>query len=175
MARSQPLFYEVQRLPLRRIAVVLAIPPCGMLALLVWQVLLGHSWGRQPLSDANIIGWTVFLWILYVRLITVRLVTEVRDTMLIVTLRGFWRSRRIPLRDIRSVETIHYDPVRDYGGYGIRTHGSVKAYVASGEQGVRLKLASGASVVLGSQTPDELAAILSAAALLARPSANAQK
>jgi len=93
------LFYEVQRFPQRRAAVALAIPPCGMLGLLVWQVLLGHSWGKQPLSNANIIGWTVFLWIIYFRLITVRLVTEVRDTELIVTLRGFWHARQILLSD----------------------------------------------------------------------------
>jgi hypothetical protein len=79
MSDSRQSFYEVQRFPLRRVAVALAIPPCGMVALLIWQVVLGHPWGKQPMSNANIIGWTAFLWLIYLRLITVRLVTQVRD------------------------------------------------------------------------------------------------
>jgi hypothetical protein len=161
MARSRQLFHEVQSLPLRRIAAVLSIPPCGMLGLLVWQVVLRHPWGKQPMSNASVIGWTVFLWIVYFRLITVRLVTDVRDTELVVSLRGFWRTRHVLLSEIRSAETITYDPERDFGGYGIRTGRFGKAYVASGRRGVRLKLANGATVVVGSQTPEKLAGVLS--------------
>jgi hypothetical protein len=160
MGRSHQLFYEAQRFTLGRTAVALAIPPCGMLGMLIWQVVLGHPWRKQPMSNANVIGWTVFLWIIYFRLITVRLVTEVRDSELLVSLRGFWRPRHIRLSDIRSAEIISYDPGRDYGGYGIRSTRREKAYIASGTRGVRLKLASGATVVVGSQRFEELAGIL---------------
>ena len=112
------------------------------------------------MSNARVIGWTLFLWMVYLRLITVRLVTEVRDGTLVVAMRGLWRKRRIPLADIQSVETITFDPERDYGGYGIRSTRQEKAYIASGNRGVRLKLAQGSAVVLGSQRPSELAAVL---------------
>lgn len=156
-------FKEVQRLPLRRTAVALAIPPCGMLSLLVWQVLLGHPWGKQPISNASVVGWTVFLWLIYFRLITVRLVTEVRDGELLVALRGLWRSRRVLLSDIQSVEIVTFEPERDFGGYGIRTTRQGSAYIAGGTRGVRLRLANGATLVIGSQSPDELAAALATA------------
>jgi hypothetical protein len=161
MSDGRQLFHEVQRFPLRRIAIALAIPPCGMVCLLIWQVVLGHPWGKQPMSNANIIGWTVFLWLIYFRLITVRLVTEVREAELVVALRGLWRGRHILLNDIQSAEAIRYDPLRDYGGYGIRTGRFGKAYVANGQRGVRLKLADGTTLIVGSQKPDELARILS--------------
>jgi hypothetical protein len=161
MNDGRPSFYEVQRFPLLHVAVALAIPPCGMVGLLIWQVVLGHPWGKQPMSNANIIGWTVFLWLIYLRLITVRLVTQVRDAELVIALRGLWRARHILLSDIHSVETIIYDPLRDYGGYGIRTGRFGKAYLANGRRGVRLKLADGTTLVVGSQNPDELARILS--------------
>ena len=93
------------------------------------------------------------------RLITVRLVTEVRDGELVVSLRGFWRSRRILLSEIRSAEMISFDPVRDYGGYGIRTGRFGKAYIALGQRGVRIKLANGATVVVGSQRSEEMAGL----------------
>lgn len=131
-----------------------------MLVLLIWQVILGHPWGTQPMSNANVIGWTVFLWLVYFRLITVRLVTEVRNAELVVAMRGLWRSRRVPLDRIQSVETITHDPAHDYGGYGIRSMGQGKAYVARGTQGVRVTLASGEKLIVGSQRPDQLSAAL---------------
>ena len=153
------MFEEVQGFPLRRVGLALAVPPCGMLALLVWQVMLGHPWGKHPLSNASVVGWTVFLWIIYFRLITVRLVTQVADGELRVTLRGLWRTRRIKLSDVQSAETIEFHPLRDYGGYGIRKGRFGTAYIADGTRGVRIKLASG-TVVVGSKRAEELALLL---------------
>ena len=163
MSRTQPLFREVQRFPLRRIALALASPPCFMLGLLIWQVVLGHTWGKHPMSNGDVIGWTIFLWLVYFRLITVRLVTEVRPRELVIALRGLWRLRRVPLDRIRSVETITHDIARDYGGYGIRSTREGKAYVAGGSRGVRVTLDEGEKLVVGSQRPDELAAAVDAA------------
>jgi hypothetical protein len=157
---SRPVFFEVQRFPLRRIALALASPPCFLLGLFIWQVVLGHTWGKHPMSNADVIGWTVFLWVIYLRLITVRLATELRRDQLVIALRGLWRLRRIPLGQIQSVETIAHDIERDYGGFGIRSTREGKAYVASGGRGVRLALPTGEKVVVGSQRPDELAAAL---------------
>lgn len=131
-----------------------------MLGLLIWQVLLGHPWGKHSMSNGDVIGWTVFLWLIYLRLITVRLVTEVRQGELIVAMRGLWRLRRVPLDRIRSVETITHDIARDYGGYGFRSIRGGKAYVAGGSRGVRVTLAGGEKLVVGSQRPDELAGAL---------------
>jgi hypothetical protein len=162
---SGTVFREVQRFPLRRIAVTLAIPPCCLLGLLIWQVVLGHPWGKQPMSNANVIGWTIFLWLVYFRLITVRLVTEVRNGQLVIAMRGLWRSRRVPLERIQAVNTITHDVARDYGGYGIRSTRDGKAYVAGGTRGVRVTLAGGEKLVVGSERPDELAAALRANAI----------
>ena len=161
MSRGRPLFREVQHFPLRRIAVALVIPPLGMTCLLVWQVVLGHPWGKQPMPNGSVVFWTLFLWMIYTRLITVRLVTEVRDSELVVALRGLWRARRVPLGDIQSVQITTFDSERDYGGYGIRSGRFGSAYIAGGSRGVRLQLANSAVMVVGSQQPEELAKLLS--------------
>jgi hypothetical protein len=157
---SPLVFREVQRFPLRRIALALVSPPCFMLGLLIWQVILGHPWGKHSMSNGDVIGWTVFLWLIYFRLITVRLVTEVRQGELIIAMRGLWRLRRVPLDRIQSVETITHDIARDYGGYGFRSTRRGKAYVANGGRGVRVTLAGCEKLVVGSQRPDELAQML---------------
>jgi hypothetical protein len=64
MSRRGPLFREVQRFPLRRVAVALFIPPLGMTCLLVWQVVLGHSWGKQPMPNGSVVFWSLFLWMI---------------------------------------------------------------------------------------------------------------
>jgi hypothetical protein len=153
-------FYEVQRLSLRRAAIVVAIPPIGMLVLLIWQVVLGHPWGGRPMSNASVIGWTIFLWLVYLRLMTVRLVTDLRDGKLVVAIRGLWRARRISLSEIASVEVTSFDPLRDYGGYGIRSNRQETAYLAVGNRGVRLTLSNGARIVVGSPRAEELADVL---------------
>lgn len=123
------------------------------------------------MSNANVIGWTVFLWLIYFRLIAVRLVTEVRRGELMVAMHGLWRSRHVPLDHIQSVETITHDIARDYGGYGIRSTREGKAYVAGGDRGVRVTLDKGEKLVVGSERPDELAAALSSSAIPPRSSA----
>jgi hypothetical protein len=144
-------FYEEQRFPVRRIGPALATPPCIMLGLLIWQVVLGHPVGKQPMSNANVIGWTAFLWVVFLRLITVRLVTKVGGGGLDVRFRGLWRARRVPLGDIQSVRTVTFDPSRNSPG---------KRYVADGNQGVLLKLGNGATLLIGSQKPEDLAGAL---------------
>jgi hypothetical protein len=141
-----------------------------MLGLLIWQVILGHTWGKRPMSNSDVVGWTVFLWLIYALLITVKLVTEVRRGELIVALRGLWRLRRVPLDSIQSVETITYDIDRDYGGYGIRSSREGKAHLAAGARGVRVTLDGGETLVVGSDRPKELAAALRRSATAPRPS-----
>jgi hypothetical protein len=95
-----------------------------------------------------------------VRLITVRIITDVHDGELRVAVRGLWRSQRVPLSNISSVEVISYDPVDDYRGYGIRTIRGGKAYIGSSNRGVRAHLGNSSVLVIGSQRPDQLAAAL---------------
>jgi hypothetical protein len=153
--KAERLFYEEQTFRQRRIRLLVAVPPSILTLLAIWQVVLGHPWGKQPMSNASLVGWTIFLWLVYIRLVRVRLVTELRSHELLVSMRGLWRTRRIALSDIKSVEVVKFDPVRDYGGYGIRTTRQGTAYIAGGSDGVRLELASGATVLIGSERSKE--------------------
>jgi hypothetical protein len=112
------------------------------------------------MSDGGLIGWSIFLWIVYLRLITVNLVTELRPGELRVRMRGLWRSHRIPLSNVKSANAITFDPARDWGGYGIRSTGRGTAYIAAGNQGVELEMANGGVVLIGSRRSSELALAL---------------
>ena len=154
--QTKPLFHEEQSLRQPRLLILTAIPPVAMLLLAIWQVGLGHPWGEQPMSNAGIVGWTIFLWLIYLRLISVKLVTDVLPNELSVAMRGLWRSYRISLAAIQSVSTVTFDPVADWGGYGVRFTARGKAFIARGNKGVDLALSKGGVVLVGSQRPDEL-------------------
>jgi hypothetical protein len=154
------VFHEEQPLSQTRTRIMTAIPPLGMLLLLIWQVVLGHPWGKNPMSNGALIGWTIFLWLIYLRLMTIKLVTDVRPGELIVAMRGFWRARKIPLDTIKSVTQVTFDPLADFGGYGIRSTSQGKAYIAAGHEGARLELKDGSVVVIGSQKPRDLVRLL---------------
>jgi len=154
--QTKPLFHEEQSLRQPRLLILTAIPPVAMLLLAIWQVGLGHPWGKQPMSNAGIVGWAIFLWLIYFRLISVKLVTDVLPNELSVAMRGLWRSYRISLLAVQSVRVVTFDPIKEWGGYGVRSTTRGKAFIARGNQAVELELKKGGVVLVGSQRPDEL-------------------
>lgn len=150
------IFHEEQRLSQSRTRLLTAIPPVAMLLLLIWQVVLGHPWGKNPMSNASLVAWTIFLWLIYLRLMTIKLVTDVQPGEVRVGLRGFWRAQKIPIISVQSVEPVTFDPIADWGGYGVRTTSKGKAYIAGGHEGARLELTGGGIVLIGSQKTRDL-------------------
>jgi len=151
---ARPLFYEKQAFQPARMRVLTAVAPAAMLLLTILQVGFGLKWGQQ--TNGSMIGWTIFLWLIYLRLVTVRLVTEVRPGELRVKLRGLWRARKIPLAEVNSASVVTFDPVRDWGGYGIRTTRRGRAYIAGGREGVELEMRGGGMILIGSARAAEL-------------------
>jgi hypothetical protein len=156
--KPKPLFYEEQSFRQTRLRILTAIPPLVMTFLAVWQVGLGHRWGKQPMSNGGLIVWSIFLWLVYLRLMLVKLITELRPGELRVRMRGLFRSIRIPLDKVKSAAAVTFDPVHDWGGYGFRHTKKGTAYLAGGGDGVELRTTSGALVLIGSRRAAELMA-----------------
>jgi hypothetical protein len=96
----------------------------------------------------------------------IQLVTEVRDAGLFISFVWLWPERTIPWDQMRSVEVRTYRPILDFGGWGVRSAARGIVYHARGNRGVRLVLASGERVLIGSQRAGDLAqAIASRAGL----------
>jgi hypothetical protein len=157
------LFHEEQRFRQKRQRWMLAIPPLAVSVIAFVQVVLRHPFGLHPMSNGGVIGLAVFLWLVYIRLITVRLVTEVTDRTVSLRFRGLWRKRRIPVSAISSARVVTYNAAQDYGGYGIRSSSQERAYIVSGNRGVRIQLADGSKLLVGSADPEGLAGAIARA------------
>ncbi len=123
----------------------------------VVQILLGTPVGTRPAPDAVVWLLTVLFGVGFPALflmITMR--TEVDDAWLTIRFRPFLR-RRIRLADITAAAAVTYHPIMDYGGWGIRWSFAGWCYNVSGNRGVRITLADGRVVMIGSRRAEELA------------------
>jgi hypothetical protein len=160
------LFREEQRF--RQLWIwVLILPLCvGGIGFFAWamveQLLRERPVGNQPMSDIMlmIIGplliffLTGLLWLMW----AARLVTEVRADGIHIRFYPFHRRFHGFLwGEIESAEARTYRPVLEYGGWGIRFGSEGKVYNVSGNRGLQLRLGESASLLIGSQHPEELA------------------
>ena len=163
--RPSPLFRETQYFrQLWLWALVLFISLISLYGAFQ-QLILGKPFGNNPSPDSVMVVLAViFGIILPLFMYKTNLTTEVRENGLYFRYFPFHLSfHRIANEEIRGFEACTYNPIRDYGGWGIRFGKKGKAYNVSGNRGVQLELSKGKPVLLGSQRPEELVEALSAA------------
>ncbi len=135
----------------------------GIVAAMQWwgfwqQIILGEAWGSKPAPDwMMVILWIVFGIGLPVFFLYTKLIVTVSNKAVDVFFRPVMK-RTYPITHIVKVEERTYSPLSEFGGWGIRggLHG-IRAFSASGNQGVDLTLADGRKILLGTLQPDELA------------------
>jgi len=70
---------------------------------------------------------------------------------------------RLKTAQITAVELHNFSPLHDFGGYGIRFNSEMQAYFLKGDRGVLMSAAGGKQYLLGSDDPEQLAAVIDAA------------
>ncbi len=134
------------------------------------QLFLGIPWGNKPASDELfsylMAGIAIFTAGMIAMLLNMRLEVQVRRNGLFVQLFPFHlrKPKRVDLTSMIDSAAVTYHPIRDYGGWGIRSGRTGKAYNMRGTRGVRLIFRKGKPLLIGSQRADDLAlAIMSMA------------
>ena len=72
--------------------------------------------------------------------------------------------RTLPFSEIVSLEAVRYEPIREFGGWGVRGWGQRKAWSARGNQAVALTLEGDRLLLIGSDHPRRLEERIRAAA-----------
>ncbi|WP_201981518.1 hypothetical protein [Hymenobacter rubidus] len=92
-----------------------------------------------------------------VLLLTLRLETRLDDAGMhyrLFPLQWNWQSR--PWTEISQAYVRAYDPLGEYGGWGLKGRRSNRALNISGDQGLQLVLRDGTRLLLGTQRPAEI-------------------
>jgi hypothetical protein len=79
-AYEEVLFREKQSFRLGYAKVALAMPPAVLAIITCRQIVWNHPWGSPPSTNGDLLFLTALTLLVYVRLITVRLVTELRPS-----------------------------------------------------------------------------------------------
>ena len=145
-------------------------PVMVFVAAIMWygffvQIIGGHPFGDNPGPDWVIwVAWSLAGIGLPVFLSVARVVVTVGTHEITIRWFPLW-TRRVPVSDVQHCEARKYRPILEYGGWGIRYGGPHRgwAYTLSGNRGVFLRTTSGKHVLIGSETPQRLAAAIDAA------------
>lgn len=125
------------------------------------QIFLGHKFGNNPTSDTGLLiifalvlllNIALFLMFRYSKLSTVidKIGIEYRFSPF------HFKPRFIYWNMIEKYKVIKFDPIKDYGGWGIKVNKDGKAYTISGDKGLLLYLKSGQKILIGTQKDSEL-------------------
>ncbi len=162
-------FKEEQKFKQLFIKIILLITWAGMNLIfaigLYRQIQLKEPWGNNPMSDKGLIIFTVCMNILMIGMMILflkaRLVVEIRDEGIYYRFPPFInREKKIAKEEIDRFEIRKYNPIKEYGGWGIRqrrlaTRNNV-AYNVSGSTGLQLYLKSGKKILFGTQRSEVL-------------------
>ena len=126
---------------------------------LVQQVFMGIPFGNNPAPDLVVILIGLFpaFGIFLFRVLTLE--TNIDETGISYRFRPFQRKFKIiKAEDIARFEVKKYNPIMDYGGWGIRlgSTGKGTAYNVRGNQGLYFELKNKKKFLLGTQNPDSI-------------------
>ena len=129
----------------------------------VQQIFMGIPFGDKPAPDivVALIGFFPAFTIWLFRALT--LVTSIDETGISYRFKPFQRKpKTIKPGEIARFEVKKYNPIMDYGGWGIRLGSTKKgnAYNVKGNMGVLFEFKNGKRFMLGTQNPESIRSAL---------------
>ncbi|MDD1771994.1 MAG: DUF6141 family protein [Methanomassiliicoccales archaeon] len=157
MASQSVRYYEVQRTRPWWLVLIILLPTVITWLGALQQLVLGEPLGSDPVSDTVMVAMVLTIGIvLPLLLLNIHLTVIVTDRISIRFFPFMPRPRIVRPEQIKRSQATRYDPLLDYGGWGIRGWSMDRAYNVKGDSAVRLWLSDGRTILIGSQRPEEL-------------------
>ena len=163
------LYTETQKDRGSWVQLVVILATFGTIGLFAWalvqQIGFGIPWGTKPVSDPVLIVLAVVFSLLMVGVMCLVLPMrmEIRITAASLQYGLFPLHRKLKTIDrseIREARAVPINPMKDFGGYGIKYGRLGKGVLMNVTQGVQLTFNKGPGLFLGSANPGEVVRIL---------------
>ncbi|MCB0704028.1 MAG: hypothetical protein KDC34_01905 [Saprospiraceae bacterium] len=149
------LFRETQKFNQIWIWVLLLSLSGAILWGIVRQVFLDKPIGPHPIPDIFLILLLLLPLALMLLFRSISLTTTVEKDLVLIEFHPF--ATRIILEDEIAKHYIRtYQPIREFGGWGLRIGIRRRAYTLSGKEGVQLELHNGHKILIGTKDPEAL-------------------
>jgi hypothetical protein len=125
----------------------------------IQQIVFDKPYGTKPTSDLGITLVLLLMSIVTWFLLSIRLDTTVDHNGIRYRFFPFHlTTKAISWDDVSKAYIRKYNPIMDYGGWGIRwgTFGKGNAYNVAGNMGLQLVLKNGKKLLFGTQRADDL-------------------
>lgn len=126
---------------------------------LISQVFFGRTFGDKPISNELLFFVTLGVLLLTLLFVFLRLDTVIKQDGVYYRFLPFqWTYKKISWDRISKSFVRQYNPITEYGGWGLRTglFGKGQAFNVSGDKGLQLVYDNGKKFLLGTQRPDEI-------------------
>jgi len=127
------------------------------------QLYLGKPYGDEPMSNIALIWSSILSFVLvsavFIFILGGNLVTEIWSDGIRYKFTPLIRKvKYISLTDISSVEVAEYNPIMEFGGWGLRKRLFTRktAYNIKGRIGIRVVMKNGSQVMFGTQKREEM-------------------
>ena len=149
--KNNTMFHEEQQFRQVWIWILLLSISLLFIYFMVQQFIVGRPFGVSLIFEVIFgFGFPIFFY-------TLNLTTELRDDGLYIRFFPLHLSfHKVPLEDLKRYEVRTYNPIMEYGGWGIKYGKMGKAYNVSGNRGVQLEFTDGKRLLIGSQKPEQL-------------------
>ncbi|HTN18718.1 MAG TPA: hypothetical protein VL092_13595 [Chitinophagaceae bacterium] len=155
------LFSEKQRFRQAWLWILLSGVTAFSIFGMVRQLYLGQPFGQKPLPDSGLIFSVLFLLLLNYLFFSFRLETYIRTDGIYVRFFPFHiKFRQYTWDQLAQVYVRQYQPISEYGGWGLRGIGRNRALNVSGNKGIQLETLKGAKLLIGTNKPEEVSELL---------------
>jgi hypothetical protein len=157
------LFSETQRFKQWWLWILLIGINAIMLYGVYVQVINGEPFGDKPAGNASILTGCIISLLVTILVLSFRLDTQVKNDGIYVRLFPLQLSFRFfPWDNLSECFVREYNPVAEYGGWGLRLglFGKGTAYNISGNKGLQLEFNNGKKLLIGTQRPEELQEVI---------------
>lgn len=134
----------------------------GILAIFLWgiiqQIFFKIPFGNHPVSNQALWLYGLIPLTIFLLFFNLRLQTLVKRNGIYVRFFPFIiKYKRIKIGEIKSFKIRKYQPIKEYGGWGIKFGGRKvgKAYNVKGNIGMQFEFTNGKKLLIGTQKPDE--------------------
>jgi hypothetical protein len=159
------LFQEEQRWDQLWLKIPLYVLALGNVILfgygIYFQIILRKPWGDNPMPDTVLIIVTCFTFAIWGGLLFLfersKLITCIDMQEIRLRFPPFFSKEKIiPVETIEKMVVRKYNPIMEYGGWGIRLGWKGRAYNVRGNFGLQLYFKNGKRLLVGTQKPEQV-------------------
>ncbi len=125
------------------------------------QLSTGVPWGDKPASDTVLIVIDLLVTLLMAGILWLifgtKMITEIKNDGLHIRFKPFLRNEKVIQKEnIEKFDVVKYNPVTDYGGWGVKRGRKGNVINVSGNKGLYLVLKGGKKFMIGTARPEAM-------------------